>query len=293
LSTLTKVLIFVLSVSSLFLCGIVATYVISAEDFHKTAKEAQGQLQSAKQNRDRAEKDLENKIKEAKNEDDKLNAQIVALGTQITKLQGDLDTAKRENSQLVQQGASLSAAVQAANTGEKEQRAFFQQEHQKVLALEGDRINREKELTETSEALLQKVTVIAQLQDTVRQLTQENQELGTRLNQYLVQYGKIASKPPTTVAPGSPTARPVAAIAKDIALNGQVMQVDLQNRLVQISIGTAAGVRQDMVFHLIRGDHYVADIRVMEVTPDQAVGILDVVKEGMQPQAGDKVSTNL
>ena len=99
---------------------------------------------------------------------------------------------------------------------------------------------------------------------------------------------------------GSPTARPVQPIAavapltKDIALNGQVTQVDAQNRLVQISIGTAAGVRQDMKFHVTRGDHYVADILIIEVWPDQGgrhPGSSS--KQGMQPQAGDKVSTNL
>ena len=61
--------------------------------------------------------------------------------------------------------------------------------------------------------LLEKMAIIAQLDDKVRQLTQENQELGTRVNQYLVQYGQIAAKPPTTVVPGSPLARPIQPIA--------------------------------------------------------------------------------
>ena len=69
--------------------------------------------------------------------------------------------------------------------------------------------------------------------------------------------------------------------------------MDLQNRLAEISIGTAAGVRQDMKFHVIRGDQFVADILILEVWPDKAVGILDLVQQGMQPQAGDKVATNL
>jgi len=208
--------------------------------------------------------------------------------------------AKRENAQLVQQGASLASAAQASSAGEKEQRALFQTEHQKVQSLEADRINREKELAETSQTLLEKVTIIAQLDDKVRQLTQENQDLGTRLNQYLVQYGKITAQPPTTVPAGSSLARPMQPIAavsaretKSIALNGQVTRVDLPNRLAEISIGTAAGVRQDMRFHVVRGDQFVADILILEVWPDTAVGRLDLVKTGMQPQTGDKVATNL
>jgi hypothetical protein len=80
---------------------------------------------------------------------------------------------------------------------------------------------------------------------------------------------------------------------KSLALNGQVTMVDARSRLVEISIGTAAGVQQDMTFHIIRGDQFVADILIVEVWPDKAVGILNVVKTGMQPQVGDKVATNL
>jgi hypothetical protein len=69
--------------------------------------------------------------------------------------------------------------------------------------------------------------------------------------------------------------------------------VDLRSRLLEISIGAAAGVRKDMTFHVVRGDRFVADILIMEVWPDRAVGILDIVQAGLQPQAGDKVSTNL
>lgn len=300
MSTLTKVLIVLLTVFSLFLCGIVVTYVASADNQRKAADDLRGQKQRATELKNKADRDLETGIQAAKVEKDKLDAQIIALSAQLTKLQADLDMAKRENAQLVQQGASLASAAQASSAGEKEQRALFQTEHQKVQSLEADRINREKELAETSQTLLEKVTIIAQLDDKVRQLTQENQDLGTRVNQYLMQYGKVGAQPPTTVLAGSSLARPMQPIAavlaretKSIALNGQVTRVDLPNRLAEISIGTAAGVRQDMRFHVVRGDQFVADILILEVWPDTAVGRLDLVKTGMQPQVGDKVATNL
>lgn len=299
MSTLTKVLIVLLTVFSLFLSGIVVTYVANAENFRKTANDNKRLLDAAKTTRDKAQNDLADGLKDAKVKEDNLNSQVAALTAQVKKLEEDLLTAKRENNQLVQQGASLASAAQANSAGEKEQRALFDQEHKKVQAMEADRINREKELTETSEALLQKVALITQLQDQVRQLTQENQDLGNRLNQYLVQYGKIAAKPPTTVAPGSGGVRPVQPIAavaaqtKNIALNSRVTAVELQSRLVEISIGTAAGVRQDMVFYVTRGDQYVASIKIMEALPDKAVGILDLVQPGLQPQVGDKAATNL
>ena len=65
----------------------------------------------------------------------------------------------------------------------------------------------------------------------------------------------------------------------------------MSKRLAQISIGSAAGVRQDMKFYVIRGDRFVANILILEVSPDAAVGILDLVQ--VPPQVGDSVATNL
>ena len=299
MSTLTKVLIVLLTVFSLFLSGIVVTYVANEKSQRDAAKEFSLQKQRAVELKVKAERDLETGIQTAKTKEDKLDAQIIALTEQVTKLQGEWDIAMRLNSEMQQKVASMTDVMANASATVKQQTSLFENERQKVQTLEADRVNREKELTETGQALLEKVTIVAQLEDKIRQLTQENQDLGTRLNQYLVQYGKIAAQPPTTVVPGSAMARPVQPIAaaspqtKSISLNGQVTAVDAQNRLAEISIGTAAGVRQDMRFHVIRGDQFVADILILEVWPDKAVGKLDLVKQGMEPQAGDKVATNL
>ena len=40
----------------------------------------------------------------------------------------------------------MAAAVQTSQRGEKQQRALFETEHQKVQSLEAEQINREKEL---------------------------------------------------------------------------------------------------------------------------------------------------
>jgi cell shape-determining protein MreC len=210
-----------------------------------------------------------------------------------------LDGLKRTKNALDTEHAGMMAAVQTATTGEQQQRALFVAAQKEVERLKAEQIQREAELKETNQMLLEKLALISDLDGKIRQLTQENQDLGTRVNQYLTKYGQMATKPPTTVVQGSPGVQPVqpittvAAQTRSIALNGQVTAVDLRSRLLEISIGTAAGVRKDMTFHVIRGDRFVADILIMEVWPDRAVGILDIVQAGLQPQAGDKVSTNL
>ena len=46
-----------------------------------------------------------------------------------------------------------------------------------------------------------------------------------------------------------------------------------------------------MVFHVTRGQQFVADIRILDVGPDQSVGILQKVQT--PPRVGDVASTNL
>lgn len=299
MSTLTKVLIFLVSLFSFFLCGIVATYVVSADNFKAKYDTSQQDLRRAREKQESAVRASEKAQADVDAIKADLGAKLTERDGQITKLAAELDMQKRQNSELQQRLIGMDDRMATANAATQQQSTLHKAAQERVQALETDRTNREKELSETSQSLLEKVAIIAQINDKVRQLEQEKQDLSTQLDQYLVRYGKIVAQPPTTVLQGTQAARPIQPIAtaapltRNIALNGQVTRADLQNRLVEISIGTAAGVRQNMTFHIVRGDQFVADIQIMEVLPDQAVGVLTVVKQGMQPQPGDRVATNL
>ena len=299
MSTLTKVLIVLLTVFSLVASTIVATFVANQENYRKKADDTQRSLSSARA----AQNNAQQEQIDAKKVSDGLVAKLEDEKNRLTRdlqaVREELDGIKRTKNALDTEHAGMMAAVQTATTGEQQQRALFVAAQKEVERLKAEQIQREAELKETNQMLLEKLALISDLDGKIRQLTQENQDLGGRLNQYLAKYGQMATKPPTTVAQSSPGVQPaqpiapVAAPTRSIALNGQVTAVDLRSRLLEISIGAAAGVRKDMTFHVVRGDRFVADILIMEVWPDRAVGILDIVQAGLQPQAGDKVSTNL
>lgn len=296
MSTLTKVLIVLLTVFSIFLCGIVVTYVANAENQRKVADDYKRKVQSAQAKQTAAEEDLAtaNDATEALKKE--LNAQIAELDAKNKGLIAQMDEVKRQNTILMaenqQQRASATMATELAN----KQTEMFKTAQTQLASLQAEQSNRGKELDETNQMLLERMAVIAQLEDKVKRLTEENQEVENRLNQYLQQYGRIAAKAPTTVAPRS-AVRPATAApttqTRTIALNGQVTAVDMKNKFAEISIGAAAGVRQEMKFHIIRGDRWVADMLILEVGPDKAVGLIDLMQQGMQPQAGDTVATNL
>ena len=298
MSTLTKVLIVLLTVFSLVASTIVVTFVANQDNARQNAEKSGRDLRAAEKTRDNA---VQEQI-DAKKASDVLVAKLEDEKNRLTKdlmaVREELDGIKRTKAALDTEHAGMMAAVQTATTGEQQQRALFVAAQKEVERLKSEQIQREAELKETNQMLLEKLALISDLDGKIRQLSQENQDINGRLNQYLAKYGQMATRPPTTVVQGSPGVRPVQPIAtvaatRNIALNGQVTAVDLRSRLLEISIGTAAGVRKDMTFHVIRGDRFVADILIMEVWPDRAVGVLDVVQAGLQPQAGDNVSTNL
>lgn len=96
MSTLTKVLIVLLTIASIFLCGVVVTYVASADNYKQMYDQRRNSEMSAKQQRDRTIEEW-NAAQEAMAGDKaKLNADKAALQGQIAALQGKLTDTERE-----------------------------------------------------------------------------------------------------------------------------------------------------------------------------------------------------
>jgi hypothetical protein len=87
----------------------------------------------------------------------------------------------------------------------------------------------------------------------------------------------------------------VAPGVKDINLQGIVTDVEPQERLAEISIGQAEGVKKGMRFHVTRDDKYICDIVILDVMPEKSTGWLEMLQAGLQnqPRVDDTVRTNL
>ena len=302
MSTLTKVLIVLLTVFSLFLCGIVVTYVGQADNYRERYQTTDQQLRASRQ-RQQSAIDSETKQKaESEALKAELGKQIADLTALKTSLEGEIDRLKRDN-ELKDQTArdTIAKATLDAETSSKltDQAAAAAAE---VKSLQANLTNIEKELAETTQALMERVAVLTDLEKRNRQLIEEKQGLETQLNQVLQQYGRAPMRP-RTVTTTQGIAQPIQGVAtqpptqaaqaatREIALNGRVTQVDMKSKIATISIGSAAGVRSGMKFHATRGDRFICDIVIFDVDPEQAIGNLDLVQA--EPQPGDTAATNL
>jgi TolA-binding protein len=294
LSTLTKTLIVLLTVFSIFLCGLVVTYVANVDNYKQKYDTLYNDFRAAKENEKDAQRQLREKIEETDRQKEQLNGEISSLTMMIGELEAKLDKFTRENAMLLQKVSSMASLVEAANQTAQQQTKLFEDAEKELAGVRAEQIKQRNELKETTDALIEKIAIVSTLQEKNKQMLEEKTELQTKLDQLLRQYGRVIA-PPTPVTPRREIARPAPApampVTKDIGLKGLVTAVDLENSLAEISIGTADGVRNEMKFHVTRGDKFICDILILDVDSDRAVGILELVQQ--PPRVGDSVSTNL
>jgi predicted nucleic acid-binding Zn-ribbon protein len=282
-----------LTIASIFLCGIVVTYVANADNYKQKYDNQQRILQAAKRNEDNAKTQLNTTIEEKDRDAEKLGQQIASLEEQISKLQSDLATAQRDKDDANRKVNNWAAIVMDfSKTLENYEKLVKNALAERDLK-EAELIKRDKELKDTSAALMENMAIVKQLRDESKRLLEEKTELQNKLDQYLQQFGKAIAEPiPVTPEEGAVSLAPPT---KDIELHGSITEVDLKNLLAEVSIGTADGVREGMRFHLTRDNQFICDVVILDVWPERAVGWIELLQDQPQnqPRVNDKVSTNL
>lgn len=292
MSTLTKILIVLITIASIFLSGIMVTYVANADNYKQKYNNLYVDLQDAVQKRKGTETQLKEETDKANQQIKTLNDQTASLNIKIEQSEAKLAEAEREKDLLLKRVDSFASIVEGFTKTNDQQGLLLKNTIARLQSVEADLIKEQSQNKETSRILFEKLAIIKTLEEKDKRLLEENAELQTKLDQFLRQYGKTLA-PPTPVTPLTAKAKPASALppTRDIRLKGQITAVDLKNSLAEISIGTASGVKEGMKFHVTRGDQFICDIVILDVEPEKAIGWLELIQN--EPKAGDNVSTNL
>lgn len=291
MSTLTKILIVLLTLSSIFLCGIVVNYVANAENYKEKSGGLNRRLQIAVEKKKSADQQLSDKTKIYLQEEEKLKNEIASLTIQVKELQGNLTDIEREKALLLQKVSAMVSSVETSSQTAEQQRQLFVETFAKLNKADAELIKQKKILDETSTELLRKMAIIETLEIDKKRLLEKNTELQKRLNQLLLSRGEVIAEPaPVTRERGPARWRKPPAV-KEIGLKGLITAIDLKNSMASISIGTADGVKMGMKFYVTRGNEFICELLIIDVDAEEAVGVLELVQQ--QPRAGDNVSTNL
>ena len=291
MSTFTKIFVVLLTLSSIFLCGIVVTYVGSAENYKQKNTELQSDKNTLREKVNDLTKQLEEKNLKSNQLEDKLNTEVTSLKTQIKELQTNISNVEREKAALVEKVNSWASITKDFTQTTDTQGQLLKSTLDELNKVKTDQVKERKEYNETSTALVEKMAVIDALDAEKKRLLEEKTDLQNKLDQLLQPAGKTVVAP-VPVTPKIGEAKPAPApLVTDLSLQGVITAMDLKNSLVSISLGSADGVREGMKFHITRGDEFVCDVLIIDVDAKEAVGVLDLVQQ--QPKVGDNASTNL
>ncbi|MBN1796346.1 MAG: hypothetical protein JW804_06715 [Sedimentisphaerales bacterium] len=296
MSPLTKILIVLLTVASVALCAMVVSYVASADNYKGKYEQSQNDLKMAKQKEQQANEDLKSAKASFGQTESNLQKRVTELNNQFIDTSGKLSEAERERARLLEEQDKYKTLADSFQKTMEEQGKLLKNNMEELDKVRAEGVKLEKELNETSNALIEEQAIVDSLEKKIKHLEEEKAELLARLNEPLRPFGREATPArPVTRTREAATApireTPTVTLpVRDIDLKAVVKAVDMKNSMASVSVGSADGVTEGMRFHVTRGSQFICDIVIISVDVEEAVGVLELVQQ--QPMIGDNASTN-
>ena len=287
LSALTKIMIFLLSLFSLFLCGTVVTYVGNASNYKELMEEQESinkEISSEIISLQRQYTEKMTLIEQLKAES---NDRIQLLEDQINQLDVEKRNAERKSLEYAGRVNSWVGVVTGFEQTIENLQNSLKLTQVQLDKARTDGIEDRKELNEITASLYEKIVQLQSLEVDKRRLLEQKTSLEQTLNNVLDTGGGPVSVEPVTPAVGR--VRRADATIAGVDLKGLVTEVG--QSLVTISLGSADGVVKNMLFHVTRGDEFICDVVITDVDTNKAAGVIEL--KLTDPRVGDNVSTKL
>lgn len=293
MSALTKTLIVLLTVATIFLCGTVVTWVANADNYKEQAQDIRQERDRFRSLKNEAQEQLNQKIAEMDAQKRKLDEQIASLKTEFENVRRELSIVEDEKQALSQKVQNWASVVENFQKTNETQQQLLSEKIGELTNVQEELAKERKQLNETSSTLMEKLAVINTLQNEKKRLIEEKEDLKNRLDKYLNPVGRtaVAKAPVTRQDDYAQVSEPVqtGGYNDEIGLNGRI--TDLKDQMASISLGKADGVKQGMKFYVTRGDEFICELTVVEVDSDESVAVTELIVK--QPRVGDIITTNL
>lgn len=280
MSAFTKILTVILSLASIFLCGVIIAYVASTNNINEKYEKLQSDyrtLQSSKNvavaraNEIRTESETEiRNLKEnlARLEDEKSQAMI--------ELTDARNTAVKWQDRVNSWAGVVNSFEQTVSEMEKSlrlTREMLNDEQSKNIKISG-------QLNEMAASLDEHIVMLSSLRAENRRLLEQKAAIEKKLEE---------PAPVHTVTQVRDRAMPSFEPTAYVQLTGLVTEVG--ENIVAISLGSSDGVKKGMKFHITRGTTFVCDIEITDVDVDVAAGVITLKRQS--PRVGDTASNEL
>jgi myosin heavy subunit len=280
-----------LAFASIFLCGIVVTYVANADSYKQKLDALSTEKESLNKKVKELTKQINEKSDQQKQTEDKLNSELASLNTTKNELQIKLENSEREKASLLSKVDSLTTVTKDFYQTNEKQAELLKSTLAELNKVQKEQAENRTELDKVLTNLNEKQNVITSLEEEKRGLMEQKTQLQDKID-LMLNPGRRPAKTTSLTPKKSPVQpAPTVTAGVDVAVQGTVTAVDLKNSMASVSVGKNEGVKEGMKFHVTRGDEFICDIQIIDVEAGEAIGVLELVQK--QPRVGDIVSTNL
>jgi chromosome segregation ATPase len=282
-------LIILLTFSSFILCGILVNYFASTNNYKQKYEEQVRDLQAAKSLYQTKMNLVDEKMSGAQKKLDEAVQKITELESQKAQIQVDLATAQRSSYGCQERLTNLAGVVSGLNQTISSMDQSLTLARSELDKMRNEQVKNRKELNDVTAALNEKTVQVDQLENERRRLLEQKTALDAQIAN-LAKTAKAAAAEPVTLS--QPAGVKAAMPATDqVSLRSKVVEADMKNKLVTLSVGSADGVKSGMRFHIVRGDVFICDVVITNVDVERSAGAIELVRQ--QPQVGDVAATNL
>ena len=284
MSTLTKIFIVLMVIFSIAFSMMAVSFVGDKTDWRSLAKGYKAQQQIAETNMKTAaaahaaEKTIWLDAKNAL--DDRvaaLEARVVDQQAEIAELRDELARERAEKSGSDALAQRLASELQIAQNGWLEQRKQREEIDNRNMELERRNLDLNERVNEQTAQIVVLVQEQRQLEQQINILKEENTKLARA--------GAVPATQLEETAVGLDRVSPVAS-STGSPVRGSIVEV--QGKILTISVGSSDGVQEGMVFVIHRGSQYVGDLEVTDVEPNLSAGRL--VRSQTTPLPNDQVA---
>lgn len=274
-----------LTLFSLFLCGTIVTYVSTSTNYKEAYDQLQKDLASTREKNKSYQQQIEEKQHQMDELSTKLDSEIASLKAEKTKTEQDLKDAQLAKTALDEKVQSLTASALETQKTVSGMSESLDKTRKELDDARAESTKLAKNLSDITSSLEEKMAQLQSVEAERKRLLEEK----TMLEQQLGGKKSTAPAPVTSApvtAPLESEAKPVQILPPS-SLQAKVTAVD--GPLVTLSVGSADGVSKDMIFHIIRNDSFICDVKITDVDAETCAGTTQLVQQ--QPQVGDTAST--
>jgi len=284
LSPITKVLVVLVSLGSIFLCTAVVMYVGNTQNYKALYEQEQDLNKSIVADSASIRRLSNEKAADFKLREKQLNDRIELLESEKNELAVTLRGAERTSLDYEGRVNTFSGLFASFEQTIGNLEGSLKLTQQQLDMTRAESIKNSKELNEIQDKLYELIVQLQTVEAEKRQLLEEKESL-----QKLLKGQAETTTAIGVVTPHTGSARPAVAVATHGSIKGLIDEVS--ESLVTLSIGSADGVSKGMIFYVTRGDEFVCEVNVTDVDVNMAAGTIGLVRQ--QPRIGDNVGTQL